>query len=464
MNKNDEGLKWYEIRAGKKILARRKHRKDNKQGTDKSSDVKASRDVKTPGDVKKSSDVKTQKKISDKNTGVKKSRPRKISSITEIDYLLDGASIPDDAKKILSEFKDIIEATHPLNSKQRAQLPQNILELSHTLTDERGQRRLGYMNHPATLAAYTHYFLWWNLVRLTRLFANLPADFFSLPDGAICLDSGSGPLTVPIAIFLSRPELRDKKLKWYCMDISAQALSIGENLLLTTAARLEKESWQIVKVKGNFGTEIKEKADLVTSANVFNEISEDNDMPPDYLAKKYTDGLLSYAGKNDGTKILLIEPGVPKSARLLSLMRDSFMRKDYLPLSPCPHFGECPMDGKRGGKWCNFAFSVDEAPTALKKISESARLPKIRAVLSFIAAEKKSSAENENVEKNLTLRIASDPIRLPGHRTGFYACSELGLILVVTESNLRSGESIRVPMPRLPLESDEKSGAGIIYC
>ena len=96
------------------------------------------------------------------------------------------------------------------------------------------------MNHPATLAAYTHYFLWWNLVRLTRLFANLPDDFFSLPDGAICLDSGSGPLTVPIAIFLSRPELRDKKLKWYCMDISAQALSIGENLLLTTAHVLKK--------------------------------------------------------------------------------------------------------------------------------------------------------------------------------------------------------------------------------
>ena len=45
MNKNDEGLKWYEIRAGKKILAGRKHRKDNKQDTDKSSDVKASTDV-----------------------------------------------------------------------------------------------------------------------------------------------------------------------------------------------------------------------------------------------------------------------------------------------------------------------------------------------------------------------------------------------------------------------------------
>ena len=94
--------------------------------------------------------------------------------------LLAESSIPPEAKKILADFDKIISSTHPLNSKQRAMLPKNILELSHTLTDERTERRLGYMNQPATLSAYTHYYLWWNLVRLTRLFSNLPAQLFNI--------------------------------------------------------------------------------------------------------------------------------------------------------------------------------------------------------------------------------------------------------------------------------------------
>ncbi len=463
MDKNDEELKWYEIKAKKRMRGSPKNNADENKHGSKSEKGKEKSGEREFEDGKKNAKKSTGK--FSESSGKKRYSGKKETLVAkELGSILDPSSIPDDAKKILADFKSIIEATHPLNSKQRALLSQKILELSHTLTDERGQRRLGYMNQPATLAAYTHYFLWWNLVRLTRLFSNLPDDFFSLSENAVCLDSGSGPLTVPIALFLSRPELRDKKLKWYCMDISSQALSIGENLLLSVAAKLEKESWQIVRVKGDFGDDIKEKADLITSANVFNEISDGSDMPPDYLAKKYTDGLLSYSSGKDGAKVLLIEPGVPKSSRLLSLMRDSLIRKKYFPLSPCPHFGDCPMDGKRGGKWCNFAFSVDDAPTALKKISDSAKLPKTRAVLSFVAAEKKSGAEAESDEKNLVFRIASDPIRLPGHRTGFYACSKIGLLLVVTESKLHSGESLCVPMPKSEPEIDEKSGAKIIRC
>ena len=303
--------------------------------------------------------------------------------------LLAESSISSDAKKILADFDKIISSTHPLNSKQRAMLPKKIQELSHTLTDERSDRRLGYMNQPATLSAYTHYYLWWNLVRLTRLFSNLPSQLFNLKDNSICLDMGSGPLTVPIALLLSRPELREKPLVWYCMDISSQALSIGENLLLTVSARLNAKPWKIIRVKGNFGTAIKEKASFISCANVFNEIREGDKMPPDFLAKKYVQGILDYAEKE--SSVLVIEPGTPPSSRLLSLMRDSFMRRDFVPVSPCTHCSTCPMDGKKGGKWCNFAFTTEQAPYALKRLSEKANLPKERAVLSFIAMTNKKS-------------------------------------------------------------------------
>ena len=408
----------------------------------------------------------SQKKSVQKSFGgYKKNQQKKNAAlpdyVTETERLFDLSSVPDDAKKVLSDFQGIINSTHPLNSKQRSLLSDQIRELSHGLTDQRGERRLGYMNQPATLSAYVHYFLWWNLFRLVRLFANLPSNFLALSEKDLCLDIGSGPLTVPLALYISRPELRTKKLRWYCMDISAQSLSIGENLLMTIATKLNGVLWEIVRVKGEFGTEIKEKASFVFCANIFNEIVEDRQMPPDYQAKKITEGILPYINpKCENPKVFLVEPGVPNSARLLSLMRDAFMRRGFNPVSPCPHASACPMDGKKGGKWCNFAFSTDDAPADLKKISEKANLPKERAVLSFVAMEKSPAQKMD--EKNLSFRIGSDPIHLPGGRTGYYACSILGLLLVVTDSSLSYGNLLSVPAPKRELPVDEKSGAYIL--
>jgi len=244
-------------------------------------------------------------------------------------------------------------------------------------------------------------------------------------------------------------------------------------------------------------------------------------MPPDYLAKKYSRELLNYA-KSDasnsfgaevlsaasengatsgGPTILLVEPGDPKSARFVSLMRDALMRKDFYPLSPCPHFGNCPMEGKKGGKWCNFAFSTEDAPAALLKLSEKAGLPKERAVLSFVLSQKKGPTTSENdsdgssnskkdpttsgngerdsrvkpendrvghsgADKSnlLPIRITSDYIKLPElHRSGYYACSQLGLLLAVDDHGIQpeNGELLFVDQPKDPenLTRDKKSGA-----
>ena len=96
----------------------------------------------------------------------------------------------------------------------------------------------------------------------------------------------------------------------------------------------------------------------------------------------------------------------------------------------------------------------------MKRISEKADLAKDRAVLSFAAVEKKP--ENETCDDMRKMRIASDPIRLPGHRTGYYACSEKGLLLAVTEQKLFSGELIVTKVPKKQMPIDEKSGAQII--
>lgn len=381
--------------------------------------------------------------------------------------LFDNSLVPEDAKKLIENFDQIVQGVKPLNSKQIQQLPENIRNLSHQMTDDRSTRRLGYMNENIQLSAYVRYFTWWNLVRLTRLFSNLPAKCFPEND-AVCLDLGSGPLTVVIALWLARPELRTKKITWYCLDVSQNSLSLGEELYLSTAAQIPGETWKIIRVKGSFGTYIKEKADFVTCANMLNELDQANDMPPEFQTKKYYEQFKSY-GKNN-TKFLLIEPGVPKASRTLCLLRDRFLKENYDITAPCPHREECPMNGFKAytgssNKWCNFAFNTEDAPKKLQKLSENAKLPKERAVLSFISAipvENDSLSKNVDNGKNLELRVASDGFRLPGNCPGHYACSRLGLTIVTSsDDDLLSGDFLKLKLTtdeeKLPI--DEKTGA-----
>lgn len=423
------------------------------------------------------------------------------------------SAIPAESKKIIENFDEIVASVRNLSGKQKVSLYGAIKNLSHQLTDDRNSRRLGYMNEAGYISAYISYFMWWNLVRMTRLFANLPKKAFeplSNPENPVAIDVGSGTLTVVAALWLARPELRSKKITWYCMDLSQSALSAGEELYLAIAAKTlrgegeslppashsvvptppsagvpatpqnvttETEPWKIVRVKGAFGTSIKEKADFVTCANVFNEIIQNNEMPTDFLAKKYTNDILSYL-KNDDSSVLLVEPGDPHSARFISLMRDALIRRDYEPVAPCPHLQACPMAGRTNGKttnaygknakWCNFAFDAESAPVKLLKLSEKAGLAKERASLSFVISKK--SAEPAKAPKNQTaektfIRIASDFIRLPElHKSGYYACSEFGMLLAIDESHIqpKNGELLQIKTPEDLTERDKKSGAIII--
>ena len=402
--------------------------------------------------------------------------------------LFNPKKLPKEAEEVLKDFDTIIQGLLPLNSKQFSKLPDHIRELSHQLTDERDTRRTAYMNEKVTLSAYTRYFMWWNLVRLTRLFSNIDLSKADINDGDACIDLGSVPLTAVIALWLSRPELRALNLTWYCVDISPTALSLGEDLFLSVAARTLSEEmenkWKIIRVKGQMGTSIKRKAKLLICANMFNEVFQSESRPLDFLAKKYSENLTRYGDKK--TSYLVIEPGIPRSARFISLLRDTFIRKDMTITAPCSHCEICPMDGRllkgphmnktadsnRTGKWCNFAFPVKNAPEKLQKLSAAAKIPKERVVLSFVfatpaAEENKGLVKNESAaqksDKTVLLRIASDPIRL-SEKIGFYACSRLGLVLYIPKKGQLtfSGDLVEVSLPKREPKKDFKSGAIII--
>ncbi|MDD5929807.1 MAG: small ribosomal subunit Rsm22 family protein [Spirochaetales bacterium] len=379
--------------------------------------------------------------------------------------------------KILNSFDEIIQNVRPLNSRQLQQLPENIRKLSHQLTDDRASRRLGYMNDNIQLSSYVRYYTWWNLVRLTRLFANLPSSVFPSSD-CTCIDLGSGPLTVVTALWLARPELRKLKLTWYCLDVSANSLTLGEDIFLSIAAKTSEDPWNIIRIKGNFGTQIKQKAGFLTCANMLNELDQASDMPPEFQTKNYYEHFERYCEKGAG--IILVEPGVPKAARTLSLLRARYIKDGRKVTAPCTHECDCPMSGFKAytgskNKWCNFAFTTEDAPLKLQKLSDLAKLPKERATLSFIAVEDARVKHGQTALEDKTfIRITSDKLRLPNYMCGFYGCSQYGLVLITLpdENNTRlpkprfrpkSGDliSVKIKTPdSLPV--DEKSGALII--
>ena len=413
----------------------------------------------------------------------------------KIGSLFDIRKIPQDAVKIIEEFDKLVQNVRPLNSRQLQQLPEHIRSLSHQMTDDRASRRLGYMNENAQLSSYVRYFTWWNLVRLTRLFSNLPDSAFPQGD-SVCLDLGSGPLTVVTALFLARPELRTQKLTWYCLDVSANSMAFGEDIFLSVCAKLDVEPWQIIRVKGSFGTSIKQKASFITCANMFNELDQASDMPPEFKVKKYYDQLVHYAAPD--AKFILVEPGVPKAARTLSLLRERFIKGGAGIVAPCPHSGECPMSGFGAytgskNKWCNFAFSTQNEgegegiPERLAKLSKAAKLPKDRATISFISVSKNAGGPEPacpelcrregpvlRQAQQPQIRITSDEFRLPNYMSGYYACTEYGLALVEVpgSNNTRlpkppfrpcSGDLIEVKkITPDSLPKDEKSGGYII--
>lgn len=364
----------------------------------------------------------------------------------------------------LDELLVLIDKTFPLPSRFRAGLGRDVAELSRLLTSGRDEREDGYMGRPALKSAYLRYFLPWNVYRLSRL---LPALPLSLADGDAVLDLGSGPLTVAVALWLSRPELRGLELEFRCLDRNAAALEAGKALFAALAAR-SPTKWRIKTIRGSLGTKIEGKgAALVVAANLFNELFW-NDRSSEAAAGERYGRLLASLG-SDAASILVVEPGIPRSSWFISALRASLLSLGRFPIAPCPHDADCPLPGgRRGAKWCHFAFDTEDAPAALHKLSAAAGIPKERATLGFIYAGPAPTAAGR-IEPEPTggtaLRLLSDAFPVADGRTARYACTKAGLALVEGGRRqveaLESGTLLRLEPGAAPSGRDPKTGCPV---
>jgi ribosomal protein RSM22 (predicted rRNA methylase) len=367
----------------------------------------------------------------------------------------------------LNSLLSVIEETFPIPGRFRPRLPSDIAELSRLLTSARGERERSYLNRPNMLSAYLRYFLPWNVFRLCQLFSNCIRPAFS--DGYAITDLGSGPLTLPIALWIAFPELRTRKLEFRCVDKSAAILEAGYKLftvLNATPPVIAGCNWKIKTIHDSVSTQIRGKpAKLITAINVFNEIYTDiqhNEIIQN--AEKAADLLCKHNA--DNSSILVVEPGNPQGGTFISAIRTTLINKGMYPVSPCPHVEQCPMPGTssphtRGvkPKWCHFAFTTDSAPLALQKLSAAAGIPKERASLSFLLAKPASAVDLKRIHPNaatnsLCVRIISDTFPIPFGKAniGCYGCSEEGMVLVTANraksSKLASGTVLNLPLPK----------------
>jgi hypothetical protein len=394
----------------------------------------------------------------------------------------------------------LIEKTFPLPRRFRAGLSGDVAELSRLLTSARPEREAGYLGRPRFLSAYLRYFLLWNVFRLQRVLS-LDAVPLVLSDGDAVTDLGSGPLTLPIALWLARPELRKLRLEFRCIDRTGAALEAGKKLFLALAEKSKMPraggtagsgsaagsgpatesgptpGWIIKTIRGPLDTPVYGGgAKLVCAINVFNEVYRQG--PPGEGAEKAA-ALLGSLCAPEGA-VFAVEPGNPRGGAFIAGLRSALPERT--PLAPCPHHGRCPLSGgpdpagpyrgprrSPGGKakWCHFAFDTGDAPAALCRLSEEAGIPKDRAAVSFLLAGPAGKTAGAPAEIT-RIRVISDPFPLPRTAPGLwgrYGCSERGLVLVTGNpremEQAESGALLELPFPK-DKQRDPKTGALVI--
>ncbi|GAB1432270.1 small ribosomal subunit Rsm22 family protein [Spirochaetota bacterium] len=408
------------------------------------------------------------------------------------------------SRKLVDMLIKLVDETFPVPGSKKHLVKQDVLSLWRELTSERSARRAEYMGDPARLSAYLRYFMPWNVVKLASLLSAMELD---IREGSSIMDIGSGPLSLPIALWIAKAEYRTLPLKLVCTDRVPKAMESGQRLLEAMALRNNQPlAWQIELKKDDFlyqTAKNEEKFDLVTAANVFNEsfwrqkgsISERASQLAANLGKKL---------KTDGSA-LLIEPGDPRGGSMLAALREAVILGGGSIMAPCPHGQACPMPGNflsgvyrktdeeafaKSGKalikmdrvvmakgrskapWCHFSVDMSAAPKSLLDFSDKIGLPKDRLIASWLFFKPHSKAAI-NEEENRSVRLISDAFKLPDGGFGRYACSKAGYTMARGSlAELPSGTlaildkdipGLKAPKPgQAPIQKDAKSGAIIL--
>ena len=411
------------------------------------------------------------------------------------------------ARDAIGLLEQAADAAMPMTAAQRRDLPHACRDLSAMLTTERSAISRSYWAAPRLTSAYLRYFFPWNIVRLASLLPSL--DLGAPPGRPLILDLGSGPFTLPIALWLSRPDLRALPVTIVASDTSPHVMDLGRSMFSFLRSKLDPESsWTVRVLRAPAAQALRRlrakpgELWLLCMANVLNEMDERRPRPGQYISERLRllleDAHAMLAG--DG-RILAVEPGTRQGGRLASLLRRSALGGEddsedgdlaslagsremrgrpvedaggddgsgsdlpplFQPLSPCLHAAACPMLERGVSAWCHFNAPAPHAPDSLRALSARAGMDKESVSLSFLLLKKLEEGSLEPPTRTrgaVPARVVSDAFSVPGlSGAARYACTPLGLALVPDALRLRQGEACRL---RPTHERDGKSRAAIM--
>lgn len=366
----------------------------------------------------------------------------------------------------LAQLPKALDAVMPLSRNHRADLPEAIRDLSAMLTYERGGLGRSYWSAPRYVSAYLRYFLPWNLVRLTGLLPglDLPAPVCDAETPATIADLGSGPLTLPIALWLSRPDWRAVPLTLVCVDTVPRPMEMGRSIL-EHMAKLSGEplNWTIRLVRSPLMQSFRELRSpyLLMAGNVLNELK---DKPGVSVDERMAD-LAVAVGRTlhpEGTA-LFVEPGTRLGGTLTAKLRETALEEGLTPVAPCPHLGPCPLLETRERRWCH-ASQLAVAPAWLADLARYAKLPKDSLSLSFMQLRPESEAAPiaktalfPAMDPNgVVARILSEAFPVPGMGHARYACTEDGFAIIPAAGDIPSGRLSPAAVPRLHVRTPRR--------
>ena len=287
-----------------------------------------------------------------------------------------------------------IDAVCPLKGNHRRDLPDNIVTLSRMLTVNRAELQRPYWVSAPLTSAYVHYFLPWNIFRLTRLFSGLKLPAPPAEGEYFMLDLGSGPLTLPLALWLASPEWRARRLTLMAVDCAGHPLHIGKTLLETMARMEGCEPWKVHLVQAPLIQGLRRAGALVqkglspwlvSAANVLNELpparrrhgdEEDGAAGERSRHEEVLKGVTALLRKGQpDARALFVEPGTRLGGLTLMYLRALACETKLSVYGPCPHEGLCPLYRDEYGDDCNqdeygSEYGEDEADALLDSLEE----------------------------------------------------------------------------------------------
>jgi ribosomal protein RSM22 (predicted rRNA methylase) len=277
--------------------------------------------------------------------------------------------------QIPSSLQNAIEeiaAKIPLSSLKSAY--QQISEAYH-----RGEASDFLFTHPTQILAYL-------LARLPATYAAVYSAMQSLierlPEWNCCsvLDIGSGPGTASWAAAELFPDLSQITL----LEKSEPMIAIGKQLAsYSEGLALQNSHWLQQDLTKRFALP---KADLTIFSYVFAEID-----CLDLIQKTW----------EQGTSLLIVEPGTPKGFANILAARKKLIELGAFIAAPCPHHFACPIAG-----WCHFPARVER--TKVHKLLKEGSLGYEDEKYSYVAASPLSPLPVEG-------RVVSSPLKLSGH-------------------------------------------------